>query len=709
MKKRSKPRRSHTLGSCRTCRRRHVRCDAKRPSCETCSTLGLQCEGFTDDIEWSPGTSNKDGLVASFGIRRQLLTEEDKLSMGSALSKGLFLNSVDASLEAIDSRSDTLPRSHQSEARVGPFAVLQLSGKLQAANNAGAPAAGQLDQNTNIPPATANIQAVLEAPTPTIDDFLQWTDFLDFGNNFPSGSEFALDWSFPQFPDPFPDGSSVQHLTFNGGNIQQFPSQTVLRETSFPGQGASPGLLELAPQLLRNFEQSVIPQMTVTPLIRKSPWEVVNMSAALHTLGSLTVGEPDSISYARRAHIYSILACSATDLAAESRGGASITPATDWMKIAERYYEEAKIQMKGSLRHEIAGPGKAKLKDQLMALFGMTEFAIFSGQDIDARHYLVDAERLLRLRLLPKPTVSRKLRILINVYCWLRIMSESTYVLHEYTLSSQHQQALNAFFQAQRSRDQDTRLDDFRHIQTSEHDLNIDEPKARRLDITDIHLQDSRHSDETLGRQVYGIPETWLSLLSQTTRLANVMEVVKGETTQDSMLNSSIHCDLEERASRLETVIHSFSARPIESDYPAEQASKYRLIMETFNSALLVFFYRRVRRVHPAILRREIDKVILASSQLHATLDEKETLGLGTLWPLFVAGCEATTRDQRDCIMQLLEKAKLKSGLAPSERAKDILSEVWKRQDGHSAVNRRDRLPTWMDVCKEQHIWPMFC
>ncbi|KAL4954702.1 fungal-specific transcription factor domain-containing protein [Aspergillus filifer] len=709
MKKRSKPRRSHTLGSCRTCRRRHVRCDAKRPSCETCSTLGLQCEGFTDEIQWSPGTSNKDGLVASFGIRRQLLTEDDKLSMGSALSKGLFLDSVDASLEAVDLRSDTLSRTHQSEARVGPFAVLHLSGVSQEANDAGATAAGQLGQNTNIPPATANIQAVLEAPTPTIDDLLRWTDFLDFGNNFPSGPELALDWSFPPFSDPFADGPSVQHSNFNGGNIQKFPSQAGLHETSFPGQGASPGLLEVAPKLLRNFQRSVIPQMTVTPLIRKSPWEVVNMSAALHTLGSLTVVEPDSVSLARQAHLYSILACSATDLAMRSGGDISNAPESDWRMIAERYYEEAKIQMKGSLSHETAGPGKAKLKEQLMALFGMTEFAIFSGKDIDARHYLVDAERLLRLRLLPKPSVSRKLRILINVYCWLRIMSESTYVLHEYTLSNQHQQALNAFFQAQRSRDQDTRLDDFRHIQSSEHDLNIDEPKARRLDITDIHLQDSRHSDETLGRQVYGIPETWLSLLSQTTRLANVMEIMRGETDQANMLNSSIHRDLEERASRLETVIHSFSARPIESDYPAEQASKYRLIMEAFNSALLVFFYRRVRRVHPAILRSEVDKIILASSQLHATLDERETLGLGTLWPLFVAGCEAITRAQRDSILQLLEKAKLKSGLAPSERAKDIMSDVWKRQDGHSAVNRRDRLPTWMDVCKEQRIWPMFC
>ncbi|KAL4939212.1 hypothetical protein BDV06DRAFT_231165 [Aspergillus oleicola] len=707
MKKRSKPRRSHTLGSCRTCRRRHVRCDVKRPSCETCSTLGLQCEGFTDDIQWSADAPSKDGLVASFGIRRQLLTEQDKQSMGSALSKGLFRNSVDASLDAIDLRSEGLCISSRSEARIGPFAVLQLSGASEQSNDA--PAARQSNQFANIAPATANIQAVLEAPAPSIDDLLQWTDFLDFGNSLPSGADFALDWSVPFSCDPFVDESSEQHLIYNEREENQVSSQMSLQEMPLPGQPHSPDLLKLAPELLRNFQQSVIPQMTVTPLIKKSPWEVVNMSAALHTIGSLTVMQRESVTQARQAHLYAILACSAIDLAMKSASDNRSTQVNDWKVAAERYHEEARLLMKGSLSYETAGPRRAKLKDQLMALYGMTEFAIFSGQDRDARHYLVDAERLLRLRLLPKPTVSRKLRILINVYCWLRIMSESTYALHDYTLSNQCQQALNAFFQAQRTRDQDMRLDDFRHIENAEHDLNIDEPKARRLDITDIHLQDSRHSDETLGRQVYGIPETWLSLLSQTTRLANVMEAVKNNSNKDSILNSSLHRDLEERAGRLETVIHSFSSRAIESDYPAEKASKYRLILEAFNSALLIFFYRRVRRVHPAILRSEVDKVILALSQLHAALDRKETLGLGTLWPLFVSGCDATTPNQRQTILQLLEKAKLKSGLAPSGRAKDILSDVWKRQDEHSAVNRRDRLPTWIDLCKEQHIWPMFC
>lgn len=79
MPPRPKARRTHLLGSCKTCRRRHVRCDTKRPACQTCAALGLTCEGFADEIQWTPPRKRsraviKDGPVACFGIRRQLFT-----------------------------------------------------------------------------------------------------------------------------------------------------------------------------------------------------------------------------------------------------------------------------------------------------------------------------------------------------------------------------------------------------------------------------------------------------------------------------------------------------------------------------------------------------------------------------------------------------------------------------------------------------------
>lgn len=70
----SLPRRSHTLGGCRTCRRRHVKCDQKRPACENCHTLGLACEGFSDEVRWVRSSGSARSEVGRHGTRRHLYT-----------------------------------------------------------------------------------------------------------------------------------------------------------------------------------------------------------------------------------------------------------------------------------------------------------------------------------------------------------------------------------------------------------------------------------------------------------------------------------------------------------------------------------------------------------------------------------------------------------------------------------------------------------
>lgn len=53
--RKSKSRRTHTLGGCQTCRRRHVKCDQMRPTCLTCRAFGVSCEGYSTEIRWMSG------------------------------------------------------------------------------------------------------------------------------------------------------------------------------------------------------------------------------------------------------------------------------------------------------------------------------------------------------------------------------------------------------------------------------------------------------------------------------------------------------------------------------------------------------------------------------------------------------------------------------------------------------------------------------
>lgn len=72
--KRGRARRSHVLGGCITCRRRHVKCDQKRPACRTCRALGVPCEGFSDQVLWMRGEEDEVAGGGRRGTRRHLYT-----------------------------------------------------------------------------------------------------------------------------------------------------------------------------------------------------------------------------------------------------------------------------------------------------------------------------------------------------------------------------------------------------------------------------------------------------------------------------------------------------------------------------------------------------------------------------------------------------------------------------------------------------------
>lgn len=332
---------------------------------------------------------------------------------------------------------------------------------------------------------------------------------------------------------------------------------------------------------------------------------------------------------------------------------------------------------------------------------------------------MINAERLLRLRGLEKQRTSRKVRLLVNVYTWLRIVGESTYVLHDYGVSSSFVKALTHQIKTHGPnpydnglglvKDQNVRLDDFVHLEHSENDLNIDDPKDQKKDLPDIHLHDSRKSLHTLATQVYGISETWLSLLSQTTRLANVLDKLRAAEANSIPIDSNVWAFVQERMHRLESAIHSYGDLKDDAEPPESPIAPCTLIRRALNAALVILFYRRVRNVHPGILDFQVEKVITALKSLCAMLPGVNHAGPGFLWPVFIAGSEAMEKERRDAIWQIITMAESNCGLASFKVAKDVIVELWQSQDEHLANKRREPLPTWIDVLRKHRKWPMFC
>jgi arginine metabolism regulation protein II len=354
---------------------------------------------------------------------------------------------------------------------------------------------------------------------------------------------------------------------------------------------------------------------------------------------------------------------------------------------------------------------------------------------------MVDAERLLRVKGLAKREISRKARLLHHVYTWIRIVGESTSVLHDYPSYGPVVDNICTIYRSGRSsrsgegiRDNDrprsghnARLDDFLRLDPhqSDSDLNIDEVKEHEVGLHDIHLEDSRYFNDTLF-QVYGISETWLSLVSQTTRLANILEASKHSKEADAAFFEF----LQKRAGRLENMICSFalktvpdrtgrgftSSQQLPPDLPAEGQLPSDYMFRALNAALVILFYRRVRNVNPLILQGHVDHVIQALNEFDLALVNHNSQGPGTPWPAFIAGCEAISVTQREVLMSWLKSGFSQCGLYSFSISIDIMKEVWQWQEKNSSssgvsdspIGFRHNSPhywTWVDVSRSKNLW----
>ena len=278
-----------------------------------------------------------------------------------------------------------------------------------------------------------------------------------------------------------------------------------------------------------------------------------------------------------------------------------------------------------------------------------------------------------------------------------------------------------------------TQLDDFLGVETHKTDSEPDfeEHKGQEEGIRDIHLEDMRHWPETLYLQIFSIPEAWLSFVSQTTRLANVIDVMNASKGE-----GLFHASLRSKSARLETMICSLASetagRHLSDSYNnatgdfdvqrVESASE--AMLRALKSALVIFFYRRIRDVHPWILQGHVSGVIEALKAFDRGLEQYPNYRCGTVgtpWPAFMAGCEAMTSADRSWIISWLEKSSKKSPKAGFRSCVEVMREVWRRRDAAVATHadkddhdsrsrsrkKADTNCTWISVLRDKKCWPM--
>ena len=343
--------------------------------------------------------------------------------------------------------------------------------------------------------------------------------------------------------------------------------------------------------------------------------------------------------------------------------------------------------------------------------------------------------------------LSRRARLLHHVYTWLRIVGESTFTIHNYASFNVLPQIESSLSNSRNTLDTteedlntnittNAHLDDFLRVDTHERDSETDSEsdKDREVGIRDIHLEDMRPWSDTMYLQIYGIPETWLSLVSQTTRLANVIDVIDASENE---VSRSLNASLQRKSSHLETMICSMASvdgglsRGDSPEITAGNPSAHRLInvseamLRAMNSALVIFFYRRIRNVHPWILQPHVKEVIegLKDFDLGVAKNAQYRCGtVGTLWPAFMAGCEAMTEATRAWLTAWLEKSAQKLPAARNHSSIQIMRQVWRRRDAATATEHADEARhgvksrsqrkaqmkcSWVHVSRDEKYWPM--
>ncbi|KAJ9604923.1 hypothetical protein H2200_010312 [Cladophialophora chaetospira] len=690
-----------------------------QPAAGAMSTVGVACEGFSTELKWMAEDR------ATQPVRRQLYNENSMASTSTAMTTKIASHDLTASLSSIDSRFKDA--SNPQNPAVGPFGVIDF--RAPSYEPPTAAVSEQISAEKQMPTfgegslESPSTEGILSNP----NDFLDWADLL------------ALDYD-----------DDLSFLAVTSPELPSLPAQRdLLHEDDIqPRRGAHatpspPGLIDLespaTQELLRYFRYQVIPRFSAIPIGHKSPWKILNAAAAVQTLAEATYLGDNQIKHANLANLYAILAISAHTRACDPAN--SEYPSEYWQQLSDQACTQAKSHLQRSLKSETQGIGKCKYKDQLMMIIAMAAFAFLTAQQSEARCYMVDAERLLRIRGLAKRNISRKARMLHHVYTWLRIVGESTYVLHDYQSSeanieklfakhSKSTRELHRNFSASRS-GLNARLDDFLRLDEvqGDSDTDLDGQKDRETGLVDIHLEDLREDAESMYLQIYGVPETWLTLVSQTTRLANVLDTI---ALSGKPRNSHLMESLDRRIERLENMVcslastsphRSTSAEADEIDTEGSNSSQKAIecMIRALKAALVIFFYRRIRNVNPWILQVHVDEVIQALHDFDEALETQDISGPGTIWPAFMAGCEAVTEARRTKLTQWMEKGYSICGYATFKVAKETMMDVWKKRDtvkanrktistsagSHGGVSILGKECTWMSISREKGLWIM--
>lgn len=232
-------------------------------------------------------------------------------------------------------------------------------------------------------------------------------------------------------------------------------------------------------------------------------------------------------------------------------------------------------------------------------------------------------------------------------------------------------------------------------------DQKLREVKTREMGENDLHLARPGLWTATLYPEIWGIPETWMILLSQTIRLGNEKDLAGHQND----VNSLTLREFSHRSKALERCIldwNEFSdrtsdAEPRESQDETASIEKWHFdsALKALHHALIIYFYRRVHDLDSSLLQTHVVQVMdnLRAFQQHIQLGNRYASVL--IWPAFIAACEATSKELQISFLRWFETSAQHNGQKRSRRIQTFVNSLWSKQNqpGNCSL-------TWLNLLK---------
>lgn len=292
-----------------------------------------------------------------------------------------------------------------------------------------------------------------------------------------------------------------------------------------------------------------------------------------------------------------------------------------------------------------------------------------SGDTSTCGVHLDGARQLFRHMWNEKKSFSEKKRALYRIYCYLRIIWESTQVVNEAgsaACSSPGAITSESVFQR------------------FEHGGSQDKSSGRMPGLIEIAASASFEC-------IYGVPESLLALLEGTIKVIDQVE--RERRVGDSVgLSEELNATCNEvEQSILDWTLDGCS-EPSSLSGEGPNAEMIRHHTRSFHSALVIFFSQNVRLLDHRYLRQYVETILESIEAIEKIKAKTNMLAAPLFWPAFIAASEAFNPQHQARFRKWYEEVS-SYGIAAVRTGIQVIHEVWNqgpsRTQSHTSSWRR--------------------